>query len=506
MDDTHSPTSRSAHPISTPGAPWPGADPRGTMASAHPLPTPRPLSVSEATQLVKTTLTTSPALQTIAVRGEISTLTRSAQGHLYFSLKDDGAVLRCVMFREAASRLPFQPEGGLEVIAFGSIDVFAKSGQYQLYARSLEPAGAGAAALALEQLKKRLASEGLFDVSRKRRLPVLPRRIALVTSARGAAVRDMIKVATRRYPNIELIVVPCLVQGPEAPESIARALRIAPQVRPDVVIVGRGGGAAEDLSAFNTEIVVRAIRACPVPVVSAVGHEVNATLADLAADLRAPTPSAAAEMAVPERAALEETLATRAARLRAAARAALDRARAWLDAARSRRVLRDPTVLHAPHAQHLDLLAARLLAQARSLLPARLSRLDLLRSRLGAAARQIHAAQAARLHALAMRLPSSIGSLPERKRRELDALRARLEPLLPSRIERERGRLAACAGRLHALSPLAVLGRGYSLCRRPDGAIVRAPADAPVGSEVHVTLAEGALACSVTAHLEDRPP
>jgi len=257
------------------------------------------LSVSDATALVKGCL--EKELQPLWIEGEISNFVAHASGHFYFSIKDSGAQMRCVMFRGANRRLRIMPESGMSCALFGRIAVYERSGVYQLIAERLLPTGEGALQLAFDALKARLEDEGLFDPKRKQALPTRPRRIGLVTSHSGAAVRDMVKVLRRRWPRIQIILRPVLVQGDGAAADIASGISdIAAYGDIDLMIVGRGGGSIEDLWAFNEEIVVRSIFVCPIPIISAVGHEIDTTLSDFAADLRAPTPSAAAEIAVPD--------------------------------------------------------------------------------------------------------------------------------------------------------------------------------------------------------------
>ncbi|MCK4412729.1 MAG: exodeoxyribonuclease VII large subunit [Candidatus Eisenbacteria sp.] len=257
------------------------------------------LSVSEATALVKESLETS--LAPLWVEGEVSNFVAHRSGHFYFSLKDAAAQLRCVMFRGANCRLRFRPQDGLQCVAFGRITVYERSGQYQLIAERLLPVGAGELQAAFEALKSRLANEGLFDPARKQRLPAFPRAIGIATSPTGAAIRDLQRVLRRRWPAIRLILRPTRVQGPGAAEEIAAAIeQLSRREELDLLIVGRGGGSLEDLWAFNEEVVARAIAASRLPVISAVGHAVDETIADYVADLRAPTPSAAAELAVPD--------------------------------------------------------------------------------------------------------------------------------------------------------------------------------------------------------------
>ena len=299
-------------------------------------------SVSEANQLVKALLDGEPMLQDILVRGELSNYKMYPSGHHYFSLKDPEGALRCVMFRGQASHLRFRPENGMKVIARGRISVFPRDGAYQLYCDALTPEGAGDLAVAFEQLKARLYAEGLFDPAHKKPLPVYPERIAIVTSAAGAAVHDMIRILNRRYPLAKVILLPVRVQGAEAPPEIAGAIRYADKWKiGDVIITGRGGGSMEDLWAFNDERVARAIYACETPVISAVGHEPDVTIADFVADKRASTPSNAAEIAVPDQQALRQWLRGASSRLEQSETARLEALRQRLAALAERRVLRD---------------------------------------------------------------------------------------------------------------------------------------------------------------------
>lgn len=267
------------------------------------------ITVSQINRYVSFKLKGDKNLQGIMVKGEISDLVRHYQsGHIYFTLKDSESTLKAVMFASAASRLRFTPESGMSVIVSGSIGVYEKGGVYQLYANDMLPDGAGAANIALEQLKKKLAAAGIFDQAHKRQLPVMPSKIGAVTSLSGAAVRDIINVLSRRYPIGELYAVNALVQGEGAADSICRGILRAEQSGCDVIIVGRGGGSSEDLSAFNAEKVAYAVYNCKVPVISAVGHETDFTLCDLAADMRAPTPSAAAELSAPSAESISENI------------------------------------------------------------------------------------------------------------------------------------------------------------------------------------------------------
>jgi len=259
------------------------------------------ISVSQLTSTVKTLLESSPGLTDIWVRGEISNFTHHSSGHMYFSLKDSDAQVRAVMFRRYSQALKALPEEGMEVVAYGSVGIYEKRGEYQLYVRYMQPAGVGALFLQFEKLKKKLMEEGLFEEDLKKPIPFFPSRIAVVTSPTGAAVRDVINVISRRCPAVEVTVVPATVQGMEAPASIRKALgRAAGLPGVDTILLVRGGGSIEDLWGFNDEALARDISKCPMPVVSGVGHETDFTIADFVADLRAPTPSAAAEIAVPD--------------------------------------------------------------------------------------------------------------------------------------------------------------------------------------------------------------
>ncbi len=319
------------------------------------------LSVRELTQHVKRIIEKDQLLQAVWVRGEISNFKWHSSGHIYFTLKDESSQVKCVMFRSSAQRLRFRPDNGMQVIVGGSVTVFERDGAYQLYASEMEPAGVGALHLEYEQLKQRLADEGLFDAALKRPLPLLPRRVGIITAPTGAAIRDMITIARRRFPSVRLVIAPALVQGSEAPASLIRSLELTarlPEV--DVIIIGRGGGSLEDLWAFNNEALARAIRACPVPVVSAVGHETDFTIADFAADLRAPTPSAAAELVIPSRSELRGQVDGLRIRLAAAARRAVERKRTRLKSFADRPVLQRPEARLLQDRQRLDDLVRRL--------------------------------------------------------------------------------------------------------------------------------------------------
>ncbi len=298
--------------------------------------------VAEVNQLVKQLLDGEPMLQNIYVRGELSNYKMYPSGHHYFTLKEADGTLRCVMFRGQASHLRFRPENGMQVIARGRITVFPRDGAYQLYCDALTPEGAGDLAVAFEQLKAKLHAEGLFDPAHKKPLPRYPQRIAVVTSAAGAAVHDMIRILRRRYPIAKVILLPVRVQGAEAPPEIAGAIRYADRWKiGDVIITGRGGGSMEDLWAFNDERVARAIYDCETPIISAVGHEPDVTISDFVADARASTPSNAAEIAVPDQMELLRWLRGAGDRMVQCETGRLEAARQRLDNLASKRVMRD---------------------------------------------------------------------------------------------------------------------------------------------------------------------
>lgn len=295
------------------------------------------LSVSQLNEYVRKTLASDPMLRGLCLRGEISNLKRHISGHWYFTLKDEEAAVNCAMFRQAAQTVRFQPENGQQVRLFGSVGLYAKTGSYQFYADAMERDGLGELYLRFEALKERLASEGLFDPSIKKPLPLLPRGVGIVTSKTGAVVHDIARVAWRRNPGMQLYLCPVKVQGEGAADEIARAIRLLDTFSgADVIIAGRGGGSMEDLWAFNEEAVARAIAQCRTPVISAVGHETDFTIADFAADLRAPTPSAAAELAVPDKAALADAVSALEARMSRALESAFSAKRLRLNEMRRR--------------------------------------------------------------------------------------------------------------------------------------------------------------------------
>ena len=419
------------------------------------------------------------------IEGEVSGCRAASSGHFYFSLKDDRSQLKCVLFKGAARYAKFKPQDGLAVIARGKLEVYEARGEYQLIVELLEPRGAGALQIAFEQLKKKMAAEGLFEQGRKRLLPKLPWRIAIVTSASGAVIKDILYVLERRFQGLHVRLYPAQVQGEGSVEQLCTALSyFGRKPWADVIILARGGGSLEDLWSFNEEAVARAIAASPIPVISAVGHETDFTIADFVADLRAPTPSAAAEMVICTRDSLLEQIGN----FRAKAIQAL-RYRLLLSARDLHRRVGDRalTLVHraiARRAQRVDDLDLTLRRLFHRFLDSRSRRLaDLTR----------------RLEATDLRLRFT----RDRQRQEL--LRERLQKSFQSRIWKARRRLEAAQAHLTQLSPLAVLSRGYSIIENSSGHILRAAEEATVGDELTVRLHRGQLNASVSSITKAKP-
>lgn len=415
----------------------------------------------------------------IWVEGELSNCRVWNTGHMYFTLKDANAQIKGVMFRSALRYLRFKPQDGLRVVARAHVSVYDPKGEYQIICEHLEPEGLGALQLAFDQLKQRLSAEGLFDARRKRPLPSLPRKIGVVTSLDGAAVRDIIKVLRRRHPNAHIVMRPARVQGEGAALDIARAIAAIGKVRGvDVVIVGRGGGSIEDLWAFNEEVVARALAGCPVPTISAVGHETDVTIADFVADLRAPTPSAAAEMVVSRKDDFCARIERLAQRVHLAMQGRLHRGEARLRTLEARpgyAGLHGRIAMRGRHAGDL----AHELRRA-------------LRARLAARERSY---QGLRLKLETFDVRRRFGVI----RARLAAGDGRLQSVAARRQHEAHARLGRVAARLDTLSPLAVLGRGYAVCWNEDRtAIIRDAGAVSAGDRVRVTLERGELDCLIT--------
>ena len=432
-------------------------------------------SVSDLTARIRDLL--AEEFSIISVEGEVSNAHAAQSGHLYFTLKDARAQIRCVCFRNQLIRMKFRPEDGLHVTVRGSISVYEQRGEYQIYVEHVEPVGLGALQLAFEQLKKRLDAEGLFDPARKKPLPMLPERVGLITSPRGAAVRDVVRILRRRFPNLHLIVYPVRVQGEGAAEEIVAALKYFNRKQiVDVLILARGGGSLEDLWAFNEENVVRAIAACTIPVITGIGHETDFTIADFAADVRASTPSAAAELVVQSRQEFDRHLAELRHKLGQQMRYKLLEARHRLRELGVHRGLRQLEDLLRRSRQHTDELAAQLADGLRG-------RLDRARRRYTTAGTRLLGIDLrARFRAFALKLEQASSDLGVRAVRALVAKRQRLDRLRLQLEER---------------SPLRVLERGYAICYDAAGNVVRAADDVPVGDRIRVQLARGRLGAEV---------
>jgi exodeoxyribonuclease VII large subunit len=442
-------------------------------------------SVSELSRRLSATL--EERFPTVWVEGEISNFKVYGSGHAYFTLKDENAQLRAVLFRNRMRRIRFEPADGLHVLAFGAIELYPQRGEFQLVVELLEPRGLGALQLAFEQLKERLGREGLFDAARKRPLPRFPRKIGIVTSPRGAALHDMLRVIGRRFGEIHVVLAPAKVQGDGAAAEVAQGIRELNALGGvDVIIVGRGGGSLEDLWAFNDEMLARTIAVSKIPVISAVGHEVDFTIADFVADVRAATPSQAAELVVREKRAVADSVGELGRRLVRAMHRRLEAQRARLDAVRERRVLTDPHRPLRDLTRRLDDATARLTRAARASLR--------------------HAAHRVELATRDLRARNPVART-RHDRRRLDDLAGRLDRALARGVDRRRHRMNGVAGRLNSLSPLAVLGRGYSLTLTASGEIVRSVTQVAVGDEIGVMLDEGRLEARVTERKEhdERP-
>ena len=413
----------------------------------------------------------------IWVAGEISGAKTASSGHCYFTLKDHDAQLRCVCFRQTLRYLKFKPQDGVAVLARGRIDVYEQRGEYQLLVELLEPQGHGALQFAFEQLKKKLAAEGLFDAARKRAIPKLPGRIGIITSPSGAVIRDITQILSRRFPGLHIRLYPATVQGEGSIEAVLRAIEyFSGSGWPQVVILARGGGSLEDLWTFNEEAVARAIAASNVPVISAVGHETDFTIADFVADLRAPTPSAAAELVISTREQLFDQLNVFDHKLAQSVRYLLAMAARRLH---QQGVERASAVLHRSIGrlqQRVDELEYRLRERTVSAAAARRQRLDQL---------------IARLRSLDLRLRIAAA------RGRLEVAGTAAEHVVRRRLTRAQGRLEPLIAQLSQLSPLKILERGYAIVTSEAGQIVKDPADAPVGSAISVRIAKGELAAEV---------
>jgi len=449
--------------------------PFGTPAGHAP--TREVVTVSELTTRIRGVLESTQG--EVLVEGEIANSRLWKTGHLYFTLRDEHAQLKAVMFRSAVRYLRFTPEDGLRVIARGRVTVYEPKGEYQIVCEQLQPQGVGALQVAFDQLKRTLEADGLFEATRKRPLPLLPRQIGVVTSLHGAALQDILKVLARRHPTAHVVIRPVRVQGEGAAGQIARGIdQLSRQEGVDVIIVGRGGGSLEDLWAFNEEPVARAIATATVPVISAVGHEIDVTISDLVADIRAATPSAAAEIVVAGRDELLGRVDQLSDRLRATLR---DTVRGLLTSVLE--LDRRPGVAGWP---------ARLAIRGRHAAELTHALTQATRSTLVTRERRLRSAQLKlEAHEPGRRLEAS--------RTRLVVAGERLGAAIVHRRQRLEGRLGDLTGRLEALSPLGVLARGYAVCWNANRtAIVRDASAVSVGDDVAITLRQGQLTCTVT--------
>lgn len=433
------------------------------------------LSVTELTRRIKGTLEGS--FSAVEVEGEISNLSRPVSGHLYFTIKDEGAQIGAVMFKGSQRLLRFSPRNGMVVQASGEITVYEKRGNYQILVRSMEEGGQGSLQARFEALKKKLNEEGLFAPERKRPLPMLPQHVGVVTSASGAAIRDILNVVTRRFPNLHLLLASVKVQGDGAAEDIAAAIDRLNEIGGlDVLIVGRGGGSLEDLWCFNEEVVARAIVRSRIPVISAVGHEIDFTISDFVADLRAPTPSAAAELVVGRKEAFQAQLTEMQRRQAAALRGRLESMRHRLARASGSYVFREPANAVDRHRQRVEAADLRLRHMLRGALQARQQTLDWLSVRLQQRSR--YALQDGRqaLQRSGGRMVFSLKLVHQARLQDIKRL----------------------AMQLRALSPLAVLQRGYSVTRLADGQIVSRTVQAQAGAALITQLSDGFVKSTVT--------
>lgn len=407
-----------------------------------------PLTVSELTKIIKDTIEANPSLTNVWLSGEISNLTYHSSGHIYFSLKDENSVIQATFFKYANRNLSFRLEEGMAVIVLGNISIYGKRSTYQINIQALQPAGLGELQKRIEELKKRLSEEGLFDPAIKKKVPFFPLRVGLVTSPTGAALRDILKVALRRFPNLSVLIAPATVQGMEAPAAIAHALETlnSGDYELDCIIVGRGGGSFEDLMPFNEEVVVRAIAASRVPVLSAVGHQIDHPLSDDVADAAAPTPSAAAEMLIPDVRELHNEVSYYLTRCERALISRLERISDRLYSLQNRRVFTDP----------MQLLTMRQMW----------------------------------LTELENRIKYALSSSLNEARRRLQEIPDM--SLLENKIlESSRYRYRLVLQKLESISPLAVLKRGYAIVRDSEGEIVRGVRSMKHGDEITLTLQDG---------------
>lgn len=411
------------------------------------------ITVSQLNRYLASKVSGDSHLRSFLIRGEISNFTAASSGHLYFSLKDAGSVIRAVMFRRMAELLKFHPENGMKVIAAAGLTIYEAGGIYQLNITDLQPDGVGAAALALQQRREKLKAEGIFDAAHKKPLPALPHTVGVITSGTGAALQDILNILRRRCPIVQVKVFPVLVQGEQAPAAITNAIRFAGTQGCDVLILGRGGGASEDLDAFNAESVAYAMYDCPIPLISAVGHETDVTIADAAADRRAPTPSAAAELAVPDLAALHEQITGVASALQQAMQTRLRNEQQQLAACDSRLRRSSPE-----------------------------QRIRLRQTELTGVTGRLERAMTQRLQDESTRFAQASGMLSQ---------------AIGNCLRVKNHHLHTTTEKLTALDPLRILERGYAAVYQENGAVLASAKAAAPGTAIRVRLADGELTARV---------
>jgi len=433
--------------------------------------------VSEVTRIVKRTLEES-SIASLWVEVEVSNFRKPSSGHLYFTLKDARSQIRCVIYKSSASRLRFTPQDGISVILFGKLTVYEPRGEYQIIGTRVEPLGVGGLQLAFEQLKKRLGEEGLFDEAHKKPIPLVPQKVGVITSPTGAAIRDILNVMGRRFSNVSVLINPVSVQGEAAPREIAVAIDTMNAIGGlDVLIVGRGGGSVEDLWAFNEEIVARSIYASEIPVISAVGHEIDFTIADFVADYRAPTPSAAAEMVVANKVDLVRRLDGLNVRMYGSIDNRMQLVRERVANTRNRLLSRDGRDNIHSFQQNMDDLLSRAHNALSNSIERRRNSLKNYHEKLALVG-----------------IPAQISEM----RREIANLEQRSVVGMRHLVESKADKFRTAGVQLDALSPLSILRRGYSICfRHPSREVIKNAAEVSVGDEVEVKLASSEIICEV---------
>lgn len=434
-------------------------------------------TVSEVTRIIKSLLEDSP-IADLWVEGEVSNFRRHSSGHLYFTLKDADSQIKCVIFRSSASRLRFVPEDGISVILHGKLTVYGPQGIYEIIGTSVKPLGLGALQLAFEQLKQRLEAEGLFDEAHKKPIPLVPQRVGVITSPTGAAIRDILNVSVRRFSNVSILIHPVTVQGEGAAEEIATAIDTMNDIGGlDVLIVGRGGGSVEDLWAFNEEVVARSIYASRIPIISAVGHEIDSTIADLVADRRAPTPSAAAEMVVANKADLVGSLNGLNGRMHRSMGSRMQLLRERLGNIQHRLSSKDGRDKIHSFQQNIDDLLSRSYRVLSNSVERRRNLFESYHEKL-----------------MYIGMPARISET----RKEIANLERRCITSIQHLLGSKEDKFKTALAELNALSPLSILQRGYSICfRHPSEEIIRSATEVSAGDKIGVKLASGQIICEV---------